>query len=159
MSRLNCAFRSLNVNMTETARSIRVLALAVLRRADGRILVEKGEDTKKGEVFYRPLGGGVEFGERGEDALKREFREELGKEIVVRGFLQAVENIFVWEGRPGHEVILFFDCAFADAADEKASHHPHLEGEKAGQTYWRTIDDIKAEGAVLHPNQLVAMLG
>ena len=145
--------------MTEQKRHIRVLALAVLRRADGKILVERGEDTKKGEVFYRPLGGGVEFGEKGEDALKREFREELGKEILVNGFLQAVENIFVWEGRPGHEVILFFDCAFADAADEKAAHHPHLEGEKTGQTYWRTVDDIKAEGAVLHPYQLVGMLG
>lgn len=42
--------------------TIRPLAICVFRHA-GRILVAEGTDEVKGETFYRPLGGAIEFGE------------------------------------------------------------------------------------------------
>ena len=36
--------------------------MAVIER-DGKILVGEGHDEVKKEAFYRPLGGGVDFGE------------------------------------------------------------------------------------------------
>ena len=59
---------------------IRPLALAVFR--DGpRILVEDNAAWDRRDWFYRPPGGGVEFGERAIDAVRREMREEFGAEI------------------------------------------------------------------------------
>ncbi|MDX3188851.1 hypothetical protein PV458_10640 [Streptomyces sp. MN03-5084-2B] len=55
--------------------SIRPIVLAVLRRGDA-LLVFEAHDDVKGETFCRPLGGGIEFGERSIDALKREFLDD-----------------------------------------------------------------------------------
>ncbi len=60
---------------------IRVLALGIIWRGDELLLAE-GYDPSKRQTFYRPLGGGVEFGERASDALIREFDEELGVDLL-----------------------------------------------------------------------------
>ena len=90
-------------------RRIRPLALAVNSRGD-EILVEEGRDEKKGETFFRLLGGGIEFGGAGADALRRELGEELRVEVEVGRFLGAVENLFTYEGEPGHEIALVYEC-------------------------------------------------
>jgi ADP-ribose pyrophosphatase YjhB (NUDIX family) len=71
---------------------IRVKAMAVIRRGDA-ILASHGVDPTKGETFHRPLGGGVEFGETGEEALRREFREELAAELDGVRRRDVVENM------------------------------------------------------------------
>jgi ADP-ribose pyrophosphatase YjhB (NUDIX family) len=60
--------------------NIRAKAVCVCRDGD-RILVGPGTDAVKGQTFYGPLGGGVEFGERAADAIRREMLEELGVEL------------------------------------------------------------------------------
>ena len=83
------------------AESIRPMALALIWRGQ-EILVEEGRDEIKRETFFRLLGGGIEFGEKGADALQRELREELGVETDVERYLTTVENVFTYEGEPGH---------------------------------------------------------
>ena len=53
-------------------KEIRPIVLGVAIR-DGKLLVSKGIDNIKNNSFYRALGGGIEFQEKSEDALKREF--------------------------------------------------------------------------------------
>ena len=60
---------------------VRPLAIVVVRHPDGRVLVAPGFDHVKGQRFYRPLGGEVEFGERAEEAARREIQEEIGAEV------------------------------------------------------------------------------
>ncbi|HET6707966.1 NUDIX hydrolase, partial [Amycolatopsis sp.] len=93
--------------------SIRPIVLAVIRRGDA-LLVFEAHDHVKGQTFCRPLGGGIEFGERAEDALRREFREELGAEIEVGERLGVLENVFTWRDRPGHEIAFVFAAEFVD---------------------------------------------
>ena len=71
---------------------IRALAICVFRH-NGRILVAEGVDPcKGGQVFYRPLGGGIEFGEYAKQTLVRELREELDAEITALRFLRALSK-------------------------------------------------------------------
>jgi len=93
--------------------SIRVIAVCVIRRAD-EILVFEGFDSVKGSPYYRPLGGGVEPGETALEAVKREMREELGREVLDLMLLGTLENIFSLEGEPGHEIVFVFEGRFDD---------------------------------------------
>ncbi len=72
---------------------IRPISLAVIRH-DDRILVFEGHDPSRDERFYRPLGGGIESGERAEDAVKRELREEVGAELINVRYIGTLENLF-----------------------------------------------------------------
>jgi 8-oxo-dGTP pyrophosphatase MutT (NUDIX family) len=83
---------------------IRALAVCVVRRGE-EILVFEGHDPVKGETFYRALGGGIEFGETGAKAAARELEEELGTRPRDLRYLATLENIFVFDGEPGHEIV------------------------------------------------------
>jgi 8-oxo-dGTP pyrophosphatase MutT (NUDIX family) len=92
---------------------IRPISICVCN--DGaRILVAEGRDSKKNQVFYRPLGGTIEFGERGEETVCRELMEEINATLTDVRYLGALENIFVYEGRRGHEIVLVYDGKLAD---------------------------------------------
>ena len=87
--------------------SIRNIAVGLPVRA-GHVLVLDGTDSVKGENFHRAIGGGIEFGESAEAALRREFLEELAVTLGSVQPLGVTENIFVYEGRPGHEIVHVF---------------------------------------------------
>jgi ADP-ribose pyrophosphatase YjhB (NUDIX family) len=50
------------------------------RPLDGALLVSEGTNPS-GELFHRPLGGHVEFGEYARDTIHRELREEIAQEL------------------------------------------------------------------------------
>ncbi|MEO0938275.1 MAG: NUDIX domain-containing protein [Pseudomonadota bacterium] len=92
---------------------IRTLAIGLHWRGAGLLGAEVLDDAGRVKGM-RPLGGGVEFGERWADALVREFREELGAAIVVTGPPIVLENIYVHEGAQGHEVVFAAPVEFAE---------------------------------------------
>ena len=94
---------------------VRPIAIAIVWRTDS-LLVFEAYDASKGETFYRPLGGGIEFGEYGRDAIVREMREEIGAELVDVTYIGTLENVYTHEGRPGHELVLVYEAALTDAA-------------------------------------------
>ena len=83
---------------------IRPLAICVFHR-NGRIIVNKSYDPVKHETFYRPLGGGIEFGETSAQAVEREIEEEIGAKVTKLQLLGTLENIFTYLGDPGHEIV------------------------------------------------------
>ncbi|WP_247826839.1 NUDIX hydrolase [Arthrobacter antioxidans] len=87
--------------------TIRNLAVGLPVR-DGHVLVSDARDSMTGEAFHRVLGGGIEFGETAEAAVRREFAEELGIVLTAVQLLGVVENIFDYEGQPGHEIVHVF---------------------------------------------------
>lgn len=93
--------------------AIRPIAIGIVRR--GReILVFDAGDSAAGTRFHRPLGGGIEFGERAEGAVARELREETGFDVTVDELLGVVESGFAYEGREHHETCFVFDVRFDD---------------------------------------------
>lgn len=140
-------------------RKSRSLALAIIRNAEGRILLHQGRDSLKNETFYRPLGGGIEFGETGKIATERELKEELGVQTEVGNLLATLENIFTYEGSPGHEIVLVYDAKFIDPSLYERKEMDIVEsGRVVGQAVWRSVDDIRTEGANLFPQGIEAVL-
>ena len=139
---------------------IRPLALALIRRHD-EILVERGRDEKKDETFFRPLGGTIEFGERGAEAIRRELHEELESEIEVSALVATIENHFTWEGKVGHEIILVFECTLNDAnlymLDEWDVDEDTPTGGVTHQVASKRVDSF-GPGQRLDPTELIALL-
>jgi 8-oxo-dGTP pyrophosphatase MutT (NUDIX family) len=92
---------------------IRPLAICLFSHND-KILVSEEFDPSKDETFYRPLGGGIEFGEHSIDAVRRELMEEIGAEVKELVYLGTLENIYVFNGIPGHEIVQVYDGALVD---------------------------------------------
>lgn len=140
------------------AEKIRSIAICVCRRGD-RILVAEGHDSQKGKTFYRPLGGTIEFGEGGAETVRREFREELDADLTGVRYLGLLENIFTYEGRSEHEIVLVYDGRLSDL---RLYEKETLQGDELGQPFkavWKRLDDFEPEKLLLYPDGLLTLLG
>lgn len=139
---------------------IRPLALCVFQR-DDKIFVSRGFDSHKGETFYRPIGGRIEFGERGAETVAREVREEINAEVANITYLGALENIFTYEGKPRHEIIMIFDGCFTDPAmnQDDVAVTGTDKGVVLYQGSWKRLDFFRGDGAPpLYPAGLLDLL-
>ena len=133
---------------------IRPLALGLLLHED-RLLFAEGRDPVKGETFYRALGGEIEFGERGAEAVARELREEIGRRVRVRAALGCVENRFTYRGRPGHEIVLEYVVEFAPG--EAPADLGPVEAREGGAVFtarWLPLAEVIAGAHRVYPEGL-----
>jgi 8-oxo-dGTP pyrophosphatase MutT (NUDIX family) len=137
---------------------IRPIVICIVRRDDA-LLVFEARDESKNETFYRPLGGGIEFGEYGETAIRREMREELGVELRDVRYVGALENIYTMGLRPGHEIVLVFEASLVDehryALDEMVGHE---ENGRPFKVLWAPLAQFRAGAARLYPEGLLELL-
>lgn len=130
--------------MSHQIDKIRSLAVVVIRRGDS-ILVSPGYDKTKNTHFYRLLGGGIDFGEESNVALKREIKEELGVELKNVKLLKVTENIFTYNNEPGHEICFIYEGEFQDEAMYNQEEFTILDSDREGKAIWLKIelDNIK----------------
>lgn len=119
---------------------IRPLATAVLRLGN-KILAMECFDSVKQQVFYRLLGGGIEFGEKAEETVVREFQEELGLQVKITKRLGVEENIFTYEGKEGHEIVFFFEAEFINPADYLREFYLQEKELKKNRVVWVDLAD------------------
>jgi putative intracellular protease/amidase/ADP-ribose pyrophosphatase YjhB (NUDIX family) len=162
--RLGCVNASKSGKLKEyykgtLGRKIRPLALAILKNSQNQFLFHKAFDNVKQKNFYRPLGGGIEFHETGATAIEREIEEELSQKVSVGELVATFENIFVYEGKKGHEIVLLFDAKFVDLENYKKSEFDIIEsGKVINKAVWRRLDEILREGAKLYPDGIEKVL-
>jgi 8-oxo-dGTP pyrophosphatase MutT (NUDIX family) len=60
------------------------------------------------------MGGGVDFDKTSFAALQREFYEEIQAELTNIRYRGCLENIYFFEGKPGHEIVQVYECDFVD---------------------------------------------
>lgn len=137
--------------------AIRPLALCIIKNQD-KILVMDGYDPKKDQVFYRFLGGGIEFGEHGEEALRREFQEELATGLENIKFVTAVENIFTFDGKRGHEIVLVYEAGLANRDIYNQESVPILDSKGGHKASWQKIRDFKEGKLILYPDNIIEHL-
>ena len=122
--------------------TVRPIAIAIIRRGE-RIFVAEGTDDVTEETFYRPLGGLVEFGERGSDTVRREIQEEIGADLTNVRYLGTMENIFTYNGEPGHEIVLVYEAEFADPAMyDKPDVAARESGAAPFNATWKRLSDF-----------------
>ncbi len=136
-------------------REIRPVVLGIAKH-NNKILVGKGYDKITKQTFYRCLGGGIEFLETSESALKREYKEELGIDIDVGEFCGIAENIFTFEGNKSHELILLYNINIKEC-DFKDEYHVMEDG-RINEAYWVDIDEFKSSKKILYPEQIFKYL-
>ncbi len=139
---------------------IKTKALCVFRNGE-KILVYERYDPTKRKRFYRPIGGGIDFGELGRDAMVREVREELGADVTDVRFLGVLENLFTYAGRAGHEIVLMYDARFEDESlYERTSLEAYEEaGDRHFEATWKSLEYFRSAGSLpLYPNGLPELL-
>ena len=134
---------------------IRPIVLGVAIK-DAKILVLEGYDKVTNQTFYRCLGGGIEFLEKSNEALKREFLEELGIEITVKDFLGIAENIFTFEGKDAHELVFFYSIDITDS--DYKDEYLILDIEKETKAKWINIEDLKSKKQIIYPQEVLKYL-
>jgi 8-oxo-dGTP pyrophosphatase MutT (NUDIX family) len=137
---------------------IRVIALAIIRRGES-LLVFEWTDHATRRRFYRPLGGGVEFGERGHEALVREIREELGADLNHVRYLGALENLFSVDGRSGHQIVLLYEAQFIDPGLYEMEETEAMEDDGSRhRVMWLSLEACRAGRSQLVPEGLLPFL-
>ena len=111
--------------------TIRPVAIGVIRRG-AELLVFDVRNDAGAIIGWRPLGGSIEFGERAEQALRREIFEEVSEPVTEPRLIAVLENLYTHHDVRGHEIIFVFETAFANP-----------------ETYRREQFDIKDAGAEL----------
>jgi 8-oxo-dGTP pyrophosphatase MutT (NUDIX family) len=157
------ASREFWAGLRESTPRIRTVARCIIRRpADGAILVIHAFDEVKSEPFFIPPGGGIQFGESSEDAVRREFREEFAADVTNLRHIATIENRFHHRGRPGHEIVLIYEGTLIDESLYPRETIPVIDGGELLVGCWRRLDTFRSTanplGPPLFPEELVPAL-
>ena len=139
---------------------IRPLAICIFSQNE-KILVFEAYDPVKDETFYRPLGGGIEFGEHSTETVHRELMEEIGAKVKDLVYLGTLENIFTFNGVPGHEIVQVYDGALVESEVYKQAV---ISGHEADvslpmKVVWKRLDEFGPGKSILYPDGLLKLLG
>ena len=134
-------------------KTIRIIAICIFRNGD-KILVFEGYDPVKQQTFYRPLGGGIEFGETSQETVHREMMEELNAEVTDLKYLGTLENIYIFNGDPGHEIVQIYDGRLVNS---ELYEQAEMSGFEAGagtfKVLWKHLDEFNRQ-TPLYPTGL-----
>lgn len=138
---------------------IRPLAICVFRNGD-KILVFEGFDPATDETFYRPLGGGIEFGEHSADTIHRELREEISAEVRDLVYLGTLENIFTYDGEPYHEIVQVYDGVPTESGlyEQAVILGREADVEEHFRATWKSLNEFGPGKSILYPDGLLEML-
>ena len=109
------------------------------------ILLVKHDNLGELGELWSPPGGGINFNESTEDALKREFYEETGLKITVNKFLCVNE----FHSGNLHAIELFFEVTRQNGS-LKTGMDPEL---KADQQIIKEVKFVTFEDLIVIPNK------
>jgi NADH pyrophosphatase NudC (nudix superfamily) len=140
-------------------KAIRVIAIGLAWNS-GRLLASEVTTDDGKVVGVRPLGGSIEYGETREQALHREFMEELGVGISIVGPWHVFENIFTYEGALGHEIVFAADIELDDRSLHDREEIVYtIENGKRMRAVWVDPAGLAARGLALYPSGLADLPG
>lgn len=117
-------------------------AAAVVRRADGQVLLHRLE----GDTFWALPGGAIEPGESAAEAITRELHEELNTAVALGNLAFVVENFFQHAGDAYHEIGLYLHASPLPGSLLADSEGPYqgVEGDQALVFAWFSMHALAA---------------
>ncbi|HLF70587.1 MAG TPA: NUDIX domain-containing protein, partial [Dehalococcoidia bacterium] len=97
-------------------------------------------------------------GELAEDAARREVREEIGAEVDGLRLLGVFENLFVYQGERGHELVWLYEGRFVDPSFYAREVIDCDEGGARFEAHWVPLDLFVRGEAPLYPDGLLELL-
>ena len=92
---------------------------------------------------YALIGGKIVINESSVDAVKREFWEEMEKEVDVQECIAVVENFFNMKGKRYHEIMFIHKVEFVDEQDKLIDYTlDNIEGKDYLKYMWLDLDKI-----------------
>jgi ADP-ribose pyrophosphatase YjhB (NUDIX family) len=138
--------------------TIRITARCLFRH-EGQILTIGARDPGAPAPHYGVPGGGVQFGETTQQALRREMREELGAEIADLALLLVTEEIGEFRGQRYHSLVFIYEGRFVDPRFYERAVIPYVEGpEPRAKATWMPIAAFILGEKRLLPRKLVEVL-
>ena len=129
-------------NVTELA-----VCCAVIRRGTRYLVVQRPLGKAEASRWEFP-GGKVEAEESDAACIRREIREELGVELVLRGRLKAIYKAG-GEGKPAIKLMAFLATVAAEA-------HPQLHEHQAEQ--WLKAEELSSVDLCSADQEIAAIL-
>ena len=99
--------------------------------------------------------GGIDLGDHSRDAFAREIREELGAEVVNARLIGWIENIFEFEGRPGHEIVAVYEATLADPSFYTREVIALADQSRPSDAVWVRLDS----DTIVYPAGLRELIG
>lgn len=131
---------------------LNVRAAVVIIHND-KILVHRNINSN----HYALVGGRVEVGEDSVATVKREIKEEMGKEIEIIGYISTIENFFIMNGKKYHEIEFVHLAEFKEEKDKLIQDTiKNIEGKDYLQYEW--IERNKIDQVPLMPVKIQSVL-
>ena len=118
------------------------------------LLVSRDLDKVKKDYYFRPLGGSIDFRERSDVTVKREFMEELGVTLINLKYLGVMENIFTMDGVDYHEIDFIYEGDIKEKEIYDKKEIEFLEGGKTALAMWVDYDEFTSGRLRLVPEEI-----
>ena len=106
---------------------------------NNKILVHRNINSN----HYALVGGRIEIGENSADTIKREIKEELGKDIEITGYVSTIENFFEMDGSKYHEIMFVHKVEFIEEEDKGIEYTlKNIEGKDYLKYEWLDVNKI-----------------
>ena len=122
---------------------------------NGKILVHRNVNSD----HYALIGGRVEIGENSADTIKREIKEELGKNVEITGYISTIENFFELKGIKYHEIMFVYKAEFCNEEDKKIEYTmKNMEGGIESDIHYEWIKIDELEKYPLKPQKIINVI-
>ena len=130
----------------------RPAARVLILGADGRLLLLEAEHASDGSRFWLAPGGGLEPGERFEDAAKREVLEETGLQIEVDRCVWTRHHVYDWGGRMHSQYERYFTATTSVSAVKPIRADDYVIGHR-----WWNLEVLLGSDETFVPHRLPAL--
>lgn len=126
----------ITVDLQDYILNVRVAGIII---HNNKVLVHKNINYD----HYALIGGRVKIGEDSATTVKREVKEELGKDVEIIKDASIVENFFNMKGHKYHEILFIYKIDFKNEEDKKIEYNlSNIEGKDYIIYEWLDLDKI-----------------